>query len=94
MKKNSRALDPAALMSLSDRGVPAHGRDRVGWRLRCVEQRNSCQRVGMVADIPAIGSLQHDDAGIVIDRDNANGYPGEYLANDARMSQGIERDAL
>jgi hypothetical protein len=46
----------------------------------------------MVPDVPAVIPLYHDDAGIVVHGDHAHGDPGEELANDRRMPQGVHGD--
>src|SRR5215469_14662646 len=45
----------------------------------------------MVADVPGIGALDHRNACVVIDRDDADRHAGEQLARDTRMSEGVDR---
>ena len=48
--------------------------------------------VGVIADITAIGPLDHRDTGIMADRDQAYRHAGEQLAHDAAMTERIDRD--
>src|SRR5215468_10373565 len=45
----------------------------------------------MVADVPGIGALDHRNACVVIDRDDADRHAGEQLAHDTRMPEGVDR---
>src|SRR5215831_5433455 len=45
----------------------------------------------MVADISRIGALDHRNACVVIDRDDADRHGGEQLTHDAGMLEGVER---
>src|SRR6516165_4189508 len=45
----------------------------------------------MVADVPGISALDHRNACVVIDRDDADRHAGEQLAHDTRMSEGVDR---
>ena len=48
-----------------------------GGRNAKVEQRLARQCVGMVADVPAIGALNHNDRGVVVDGDDPNRDAGQ-----------------
>ena len=64
----------AAILRSACRGHRPHVADR----LHCgVKKRHASERVGMVADIAGIGTLNHDDAGVVIYGDNPNRDAGE-----------------
>src|SRR5262245_31265273 len=54
-----------------------------------LQQRASNQRVGMVADIAAISSLDHRDAGIVPCCDYPYRHAGKQLAHNRAMTQGV-----
>ena len=46
----------------------------------------------MIADVSGIGALNHPDAGVMVDRDNAHRDACEQLANNVAVPQGINRD--
>lgn len=54
-----------------------------------VKKRHARQCVGVVADMAGIGSLDHDNACVVIYRDNPNRDPGKQLAHDAGVSDAL-----
>ena len=67
---------PRRLKSLLDCSGGADWDNVASDGLGYVEQRYARQRVGMVADVPAICPLQDRNAGIVVDRDHANRHSG------------------
>ena len=50
-----------------------------------IEQRPAGQDIAVVADVPGISPLQHQDAGVVGVRHDADRNPGEKLADDRAM---------
>jgi len=52
---------------------------RASLTLSRVEQRGSGQRVGMVADVTAVGAFKHGNACVVIDCHNPDGDAGKQL---------------
>src|SRR5438067_2205410 len=79
---------------LSEPALRANGYDVLGDRRRCIQERGAGQRIGMVADIPAVGALNHDDARVMVDGDDAHRNPCEQLAHDVAMPQRIDGDFL
>src|SRR5262249_45042523 len=72
---------------------------RQDWRLRwwsrrplrvCFEQSRACQGVRMVADVATVIPFDHHYAGIMVRGDDADRHPGEEMAYDARMPQGVD----
>ena len=43
----------------------------------------------MVANVSAVGSFQHANAGIVVYRDHPEGHAREYLAHDVGMPKRV-----
>ena len=77
----------AAAMAILTIGVQRH--DPVRRRLCRIEQGSAGERVAVIADIPAVGPLDHGNAGIVIDRNDAHRHAGQELPDDIRMPQRV-----
>src|SRR5262249_48885728 len=97
-------IAPCALSGIRSekRFFSSHLRDRPGGvaslddaeprRRARIEQRRSGERIGMIADVSGIGALNHPDAGVMVDRDNAHRDACEQLAHYVAVPQGINRD--
>jgi hypothetical protein len=55
-----------------------------------IQQRSPRYRIGVVPDMSAVIPLYHDHARIMVHGHHAHGHPGEQLAHDAGMPQGVQ----
>jgi hypothetical protein len=60
--------------------------DVVARRLARMEKRTSGHYIAVISNVPAVCSLQHFNAGVVIRRDNTNRNVGKQLPHDAAVS--------